>query len=65
MRMLLLLPNIFIMSIAGFNLFSELGSENMYYMPIALHATVMIISVLFLSALIRSAFKVRYIESRD
>jgi hypothetical protein len=65
MRMLLLFPNIFIMSIAGYNLFNELGSDNIYYMPIALHATVVVISALFLSLLVRSAFKVRYIESRD
>jgi hypothetical protein len=65
MRMLLLFPNIFIMSIAGYNLFSELGSDNKYYMPIALHATVVVISVIILSIIIRSAFKVNYVEDRD
>ncbi|MFP9098622.1 hypothetical protein ACLI09_06165 [Flavobacterium sp. RHBU_24] len=65
MRMLLLFPNIFIMSVAGYNLFSELGSANTYYMPIALHATVVIISVLFISLIIRSAFKVRYVEENN
>lgn len=65
MRMLLLFPNIFIMSIAGYNLFNELGSGNIYYMPIALHASVVLISVLLLSLIIRSAFKVRYVEERD
>lgn len=65
MRMLLLFPNIFIMSIAGYNLFSELDSGNTYYMPIALHATVVLLSVLFFSLIIRSAFKVNYVEDRE
>ena len=63
--MLLLFPNIFIMSVAGYNLFNELGSGSTYYMPIALHATVVAISVLFLSLIVRSAFKVRYVEENN
>lgn len=63
--MLLLFPNIFIMSIAGYNLFSELGSGNIYYMPVVLHATVIVLSMLFLSFIVRSAFKVKYVEERD
>jgi len=65
MRLLLLFPGIFIMSIAGYNLFSEVTSSQKYYMPIALHASVVILSVLFLSALVRSSFKVDYIEAED
>lgn len=65
MRLLLLFPNIFIMSIAGYNLLNEVEADRTYYMPVALHATVIMLSLLFLSLIVRSSFKVDYVETND
>lgn len=65
MRLLLLFPNIFIMSIAGYNLFNELEAEQTFYMPVVLHATVVLLSVFFFSLIVKSAFKVEYAENEE
>lgn len=65
MRLLLLFPNILILSIAGYNLFNELESGQTYFMAIALHASVMALCTVFLAYLLRSAFKIDYVETEN
>ncbi|WP_116787707.1 hypothetical protein [Flavobacterium psychrotrophum] len=65
MRLLLLFPTVLILSIAGYNLFNELESGQIYFMAIALHASVTALCVLSLVYLLRSAFKPEYIETEN
>lgn len=65
MRLLLLFPNILILSIAGYNLFNELESGQIYFMAIALHASVMALCLLCLAYILRPVFKADFEENEE
>lgn len=65
MRLLILIPVMLIMAIAGYNLYEEITNPEKYYMAMALHATVTILCAVLGWAIVRSAFGVRYSESPE
>lgn len=64
MKIVLLIPTVVLMAISGYNLsieFAKTGEPN-YLIFKALHLTVLLISIICAGAIIRSMFKIKYVE---
>ncbi|WP_417350293.1 hypothetical protein [Flavobacterium alkalisoli] len=64
MKLVLLIPTVVLMAISGYNLsveFTKTGEAN-YLIFKAVHLTVLLISILCTAAIIRSMFKIKYVE---
>ena len=63
MKLILLIPNIILMVIAGYNLANDLNVASPNYLLIKMvHLSVLIITVVFMALIIKSMFTVKYID---
>ncbi len=67
MRLLLLLPNFVLMAISGYNLTANtmLNNETNFFPYTLLHLLVMLICLVFVVMIVRSAFTIEYNEAED
>jgi len=64
MKLLIILPNLLLIAISGINLFNELSvvQMNKNLSVIVLHASVLIVCVVFIALVVKSMFKVIEVE---
>lgn len=64
MKLLIILPNLLLIAISGINLFNELSvaQMNKNLSVIVLHASVLIMCVVFVALVVKSMFKVVEVE---
>jgi hypothetical protein len=64
MKLLIILPNLLLIAISGINLFNELSvaQMNKNLSVIVLHASVLIMCVVFVALIVKSMFKVVEVE---
>lgn len=67
MRLLLLIPNLILMAIAGYNLYNTArpGYIQSNFTLILLHGLVLLLCFIFIGMIIRSMFVFRYVEAED
>ncbi|MFL9843871.1 hypothetical protein [Flavobacterium rhizosphaerae] len=67
MKLLLLLPNLVLLSVSGYNLYTGLTTSQgpNYIVYNLLHIAVSIICLTFIGMIIRSLFSIKYIETEQ
>lgn len=67
MRFLLLIPNFILIAVSAYNLTANetLNNDGSYFPYTLLHLLVMLICILFVAMVIKSAFAVKYTETAE
>lgn len=66
MKLLLLLPNIAVLAIAVYNVINGSGPQNTFNFPVLIiHFIVMAMCITFIALIIKSLFKVTYVQHEE